>query len=195
MQRAALNLWEYTDMLSGPLKALLGVIAVAGYQNRDKIGELLRGIQNPQREGAPAPQGGPGGQQPGGLGGIFGGPGGFGDLLGGLTTGGILSGGIGDLLKTFQQNGHAEKAESWVKAGPNTAIQGDQLSEALGSDVLNELAAKTGLSHQEIVDRLSRDLPKAVDDLTPDGRIPDPEEDLPNTASNETSADRPSTVV
>ncbi|MBB3644535.1 hypothetical protein FHX14_000694 [Rhizobium sp. BK619] len=43
-------------MMSGPLKALLGVIAVAGYQNRDKIGELLRGIQNPQRgeNGQPA---------------------------------------------------------------------------------------------------------------------------------------------
>jgi hypothetical protein len=29
------------------LKALLGVIAVAGYHNRDKTGELLRGIHPP----------------------------------------------------------------------------------------------------------------------------------------------------
>jgi hypothetical protein len=29
-------------MASNALKALLGVLAVAGYQNRDKIGELLR---------------------------------------------------------------------------------------------------------------------------------------------------------
>ncbi|HEY0122199.1 MAG TPA: YidB family protein [Rhizobium sp.] len=175
-------------MMSGPLKALLGVLAVAGYQNRDKIGELLRGIQNPQRDGAPSPQGNAGGQQPGGLGG-------FGDLLGGLSTGGILSGGLGDLLKTFRQNGHAEKAESWVKTGPNTEIDDGQLSEALGPDVLNELAAKTGLSHQELVDRLSRDLPKAVDDLTPDGRIPDPDDDVLHPVNSATTGDRSSTVV
>jgi uncharacterized protein YidB (DUF937 family) len=182
-------------MLSGPLKALLGVIAVAGYQNRDKIGELLRGIQNPQRNGTAAPQTNSGGRQAGGLGGIFDGPGGFGDLLGGLSTGGILSGGLSDLLKTFQQNGHAEKAESWVNAGPNTAIEVEQLSEALGPDVLNELAAKTGLSHHEIVDRLSRDLPKAVDDLTPDGRVPDAEDEIPSSASDATTGGRPSAVV
>ncbi|MET3858527.1 YidB family protein [Rhizobium sp. OAE497] len=161
-------------MMSGPLKALLGVIAVAGYQNRDKIGELLRGIQNPQRgeNGQPTTSG----EAPGGLGGIFGGPGGFGDLLGGLSTGGILSGGLGDLLKTFQQNGHGEKAESWVSPGSNAPIDGSQLGEALGPDILNELAAKTGLSHQEIVERLSRDLPKAIDDLTPNGKLPNADE-------------------
>jgi uncharacterized protein YidB (DUF937 family) len=182
-------------MLSGPLKALLGVIAVAGYQNRDRIGELLRGLQNPQRDGAQPPRDNPSGQQASGLGGIFGGPGGFGDLLGGLSTGSILSGGLADLLKTFQQNGHAEKAESWVKAGPNTEIEVDQLSEALGPDVLNELAAKTGLSHQEIVDRLSRDLPKAVDDLTPEGRIPADEDEFLSSASDATTRDRPSNLI
>ncbi len=163
-------------MMSGPLKALLGVIAVAGYQNRDKIAEFLRGIQNHPDNGSRAPQSESQGQQAGGLGGLFSGPGGFGDLLGGLTTGGILSGGLGDLLKTFEQNGHADKAESWIKPGPNTEIDSGQLSEALGPDILNELAAKTGMSHEEIVDRLSRDLPKAVDDLTPDGRVPDADE-------------------
>ncbi|MBB3452605.1 uncharacterized protein YidB (DUF937 family) [Rhizobium sp. BK313] len=172
--------------MSGPLKALLGVLAVAGYQNRDKIGELLRGIQNPQR-GTSAPQGNASGQQPGGLGGIFGGPGGFGDLLGGLSTGGILSGGLGDLLKTFQQNGHGEKAESWVRPGPNADIDDQQLGEALGPDVLNELAAKTGLTPDEILSRLKRDLPKAVDDLTPDGKIPDAQDDFLSSASRATN--------
>ncbi|MFB2606284.1 hypothetical protein ACE04B_30675, partial [Rhizobium phaseoli] len=77
-------------MMSGQLKALLAVLAVAGYQNRDKIGELLRGLQSPQPSGA-------GGEQPGGLGGMLGmlgGSGGLGGLLGGLTSGGIVSGGL-----------------------------------------------------------------------------------------------------
>ncbi|MBB4288857.1 uncharacterized protein YidB (DUF937 family) [Rhizobium leguminosarum] len=178
-------------MMSGQLKALLAVLAVAGYQNRDKIGELLRGIQNPQRAGPG------GGQQPGGLGGILGGlggSGGLGGLLGGLTSGGIVSGGLGDLLKTFQQNGHGDKIDSWVKPGQNAEINDGQLAEALGPDVLNEIAQNTGLSREEILGRLSRDLPKAVDDLTPEGKLPTAEEDLFSSASNSPTSVRPSNI-
>lgn len=164
-------------MASGQLKALLGVLAVAGFQNRDKIAELLRGVNKTQPAGAnTAPETSPrqtsgledllgkltGGKEAGGLGGI----------LGGLASGGVLSGGLGDLLKTFQQNGYGQKAESWVKPGSNEDIDGDQLAEAIGPEVLDELAAKTGLSRDEILARLSKDLPRAVDELTPDGKVP-----------------------
>lgn len=74
----------------------------------------------------------------------FSGARGFGDLLGGLSTGGILSGGLGDLLKTFQQNVHGEKADSWVKPGTNADIDDDQLGEALGPDILNESQQRAG---------------------------------------------------
>ncbi|WP_426232252.1 YidB family protein [Pararhizobium sp. DWP3-4] len=145
-------------MASSALKALLAVLAVAGFQNRDKIGELLRGLQQPQGDGTP-------GQQSGGLGGL-------GGLLGGASTGSVLGGGLGDLLKQFQQNGHGETARSWVETGPNAEIDDSQLSEALGPEVLDDLSARTGLSPEEILSRLSRNLPKAVDELTPDGNIP-----------------------
>ncbi len=175
-------------MMSGPMKALLGALVVAGYQNRDKIGEFLRGLQNPATPDGDLSAGQPGSPQPKRQGGIFSGPGGLGDLLGGLTTGGILSGGLGDLLKTFQQNGHEDKAQSWVQSGPNAPIDNDQLSEALGPDVINELAAKTGLSPQEIIDRLSRDLPVAVDDLTPHGRVPDAGDEFLSSAGAATTS-------
>lgn len=164
-------------MVSGQLKALLGVLAVAGYQNRDKIAEVLRGIQKPQPAGTDAEPGNASAQT-GGLDDLLGkltggnGAGGLGGILGGLTSGGILSGGLGDLLKTFQQNGLGEKAESWVSPGTNEDIDGDQLEQAIGPDVLDELATKTGLSRDEILSRLSKDLPRAVDDLTPDGQVP-----------------------
>lgn len=163
-------------MVSGQLKALLGVLAVAGYQNRDKIAELLRGLQN-RPDGASAE---PSGSAPsaGGLDDMLGkltggnGGGGLGSILGGLTAGGILSGGLGDLLKTFQQNGLGEKAESWVSPGANEDIDDVQMEQAIGADVLDDLAAKTGLSREDILSRLSKDLPRAVDDLTPGGRMP-----------------------
>ena len=162
-------------MASTALKALLGVLAVAGYQNREKIGELLKGLtQNPQDPGPTGQQqaGGGLGDLLGGLTGSSGGLGGLGSLLGGSSTGGLLTGGLGDLLKQFEQNGHGEAAKSWVRTGPNSEIDDTQLSEALGPEVLEDLSARTGLSSEEILSRLSRDLPKAVDDLTPNGVLP-----------------------
>jgi len=174
-------------MASGQLKALLGVLAVAGFQNRDKIAEILRGINKSQPAGTNTPPEG-GSQHTNGLddliGKLTGGKdaGGLGGMLGGLASGGILSGGIGDLLKSFQQHGHGQKAESWVRQGSNQDIDGDQLAEAIGPDVLDELVAKTGLSRDELLSRLSKDLPRAVDELTPDGKIPDNVEPVTGTS-------------
>jgi uncharacterized protein YidB (DUF937 family) len=174
------------------MKALLGVLAVAGFQNRDKIGELLRGIQT-RSAGADGRQAGTTDDQPsGGLGDLLGkltgggsgGLGGLGDLLGGASGGGILSGGIGGLLEQFQNNGHGDKAQSWVQHGPNAAIEDVELSQALGPEVLDDLSARTGLSPAEIVSRLRRDLPTAVDELTPDGKIPTDDDPTPGSSAS-----------
>lgn len=163
-------------MVSGQLKALLGVLAVAGYQNREKIADFLRGLNTQQTSGANRVEEASSTQTSGGdlLGKLGGGreSGGIGSIFDGLTSGGTLSGGLSDLLKTFQQNGFGQKAESWIKPGANDAINADELSEAIGPEVLDELAAKTRLSREEILARLSKDLPQAVDELTPDGTIP-----------------------
>src|SRR5215203_5392889 len=88
------------------LTALLGVLAIAGYQNRDKLAEMLSGKQ------------GASGSAPGqsGLGGLLG------QLSTGLGAGGVgglLSGGIGELVERFKQNGHTDTVDSWVGTGPN----------------------------------------------------------------------------
>jgi uncharacterized protein YidB (DUF937 family) len=122
------------------------------------------------------------GAQGGGLGGGMGG--GLGDLLksglGGLlatgAAGSIVSGGLGDLLKQFQQNGHGDAADSWVGTGPNKTISPNDLAGALGADKINALAAQTGMSHDELLQGLSEYLPKVVDQLTPQGRLPTEQE-------------------
>jgi len=148
--------------------ALLGLLAVAGYQNRDKIAEALGGLKQ-------APAGGPGGQpdQGAGQGGILGNLGG---LLGGASAGSVLSGGLGQLIDRFKQNGHGQAADSWVGTGPNQPIAPDQLEQAIGPDVLNTLTQQTGLSRQELLSRLTRELPAAVDKFTPAGRLPTEDE-------------------
>ena len=140
------------------LTALLGLLAIAGYQNRDKLAELLRGADKK-----------PGVATQGGIGGFL-------DQLrsslGGATPGGILSGGLGELVDRFKQSGQGETAESWVGTGPNKPVTPTQLEQAIGPEILESLSKQTGLSRNELLARLSRELPDAVDKYTPQGRLP-----------------------
>jgi uncharacterized protein YidB (DUF937 family) len=143
------------------MTALLGLLAMAGYQNRDKIAEMLGGLG--------ASEGKPGsGTQPG-LGGLLSNLGGAGAAGG---VGGLLGGGLGELLERFKQSGQGEVAQSWVNDGPNEEIAPPQLKQAIGADVLAALERQTGLSQDELLARLSRELPTAVDKYTPGGRLP-----------------------
>jgi len=86
--------------------------------------------------------------------------------------GGLLSGGLAELVDRFRQSGQGEKVDSWVATGPNKQIAPSQLEQAIGPDVLETLSKQTGLSREEILVRLSRELPNAVDKYTPEGRLP-----------------------
>jgi uncharacterized protein YidB (DUF937 family) len=87
-------------------------------------------------------------------------------------AGGVISGGLNDLLRQFQQSGHGEAANSWVSQGPNKQISSGDLASALGGDQIDNLMSQSGLSRQELLDGLSRYLPDVVNHLTPDGRLP-----------------------
>jgi uncharacterized protein YidB (DUF937 family) len=84
----------------------------------------------------------------------------------------MLGGGLSDLVDRFKQNGQGEIADSWVSRGANQQVTPQQLERAIGPDVLATLSQQTGLSREELLSRLSRNLPDAVDKYTPDGRIP-----------------------
>ena len=81
-----------------------------------------------------------------------------------------------DLVERFRQNGQGQAADSWVKTGPNQPLRSEQLEQAIGPDVLNTLSQQTGLSREELLSRLTRELPEAVDKFTPEGRLPTDEE-------------------
>ena len=146
--------------------ALLGLLAVAGYQNRDKIAEVMGGRQQ-EPEGKPDPS------EPPSEGGLLGKLGG---LIGGAGAGSVLSGGLRDLVDRFKQNGHGTAADSWVSTGPNQQLRTDQLEQAIGPEALNALLKQTGLSREELLTRLTQELPTAVDKLTPAGRLPTEDE-------------------
>jgi uncharacterized protein YidB (DUF937 family) len=128
----------------------------------------------PSASPAQVPPPAPGGAVGGGLGDVL--KGGLGGVLGGAAAGSVISGGLGDLLKQLQQGGHGETANSWVGSGANKAISPDDLANALGADQISTLASQTGMSRGELLNGLSQYLPKVIDHLTPDGRLPTEDE-------------------
>ncbi|MEJ6395972.1 YidB family protein [Gymnodinialimonas sp. 2305UL16-5] len=152
----------------GPsLMALLGLVAVAGYQNRDKISQML----SDARHNADTRQSGGTGQS--GLSSILS------DVsrqFTGTGAGGALSSGLRELVDSFRGVGRADTADSWVAAGDNASVAERDLARAIGDEDLDRLSHQTGLSRQELLSRLSADLPQMVDRFTPEGRVPNGEE-------------------
>jgi uncharacterized protein YidB (DUF937 family) len=106
----------------------------------------------------------------GGLGGLLQGP--LGGLLAGGAAGSVLSGGLNDLLKQFQQDGQGDVVQSWIGTGPNKSISSDVLSKVLSPDQIRTLSAQSGMSRDDLIATLSQQLPELVNQLTPNGRIP-----------------------
>jgi uncharacterized protein YidB (DUF937 family) len=165
------------DDKGGMSPITMAILALLAYKAVKHIG----GGQ-PQTAPAPAPApspntvnaGLPGGGMGGGLGDLL--KGGLGGLLGGAAAGSVISGGLGDLLKQFQQHGQGEVADSWVGKGENKSIAPGDLGQALGIDQINALTSQTGLSRDELLGGLSQYLPGVIDHLTPEGRLPTDDE-------------------
>src|SRR6478735_11577380 len=105
----------------------------------------------------------------------------FDGLLGGIVGAGMVSvvsgiiekhGGIQGVVCEFERNGLGPTVRSWVGTGPNQPISPADVHRALGPDLLQQLSEKSGLSVQDLTEKLSHVLPQAVDRLTPDGTIP-----------------------
>lgn len=81
------------------------------------------------------------------------------------------NGGIGGLLDKFKGAGLADAAASWVGKGENMPISADQITSALGSGQLAEIAAKFGISPDVLSSQLAEHLPGVIDKATPDGEV------------------------
>ena len=97
-------------------------------------------------------------------------------VIAGGGAGGILSGGLSELLKRFQQAGHGEAAQSWIGTGPNQAVAPEDLEKAIGADTLDAVAQRTGIPRERLLAELREMLPTTIDAMTPDGRLPDEKE-------------------
>src|SRR6476661_2104322 len=87
----------------------------------------------------------------------------FDGLLGGIVGAGMVSvvngilekhGGLQGVVSEFERNGLGATVNSWVGAGPNQTISPDEVHRALGPDLLQQLSEKSGLSVQDLTQRL-----------------------------------------
>ena len=158
------------------LLALLGLVAVAGYQNRGKISDMLSDARQSQPGLRTAPNQTSAGQTAASQTAPNQGGGGFlaeiGQMFQSGTAGASISGGLGELVNRFKTAGSGAQADSWVGAGSNLPMQDHDVASAIGDETLADLAQKTGLSRGELLRRLSAALPDVVNQLTPDGRLP-----------------------
>jgi len=157
--------------------ALLGLLAYKALKGRN-AGNITGGPAAPVN---PSPGGGGLGNILGGMLGNAGGQqGGLGGVLGGLLAGGaagsILSGGLRNLVGDMEQNGAGGAARSWVGTGANQPLPPSDLAKAVGYEDIDAVANQTGLSRDEVVSTLSEHLPEFVNQLTPEGRIPNEQE-------------------
>ena len=105
----------------------------------------------------------------------------FDGIVGGIVGAGMVSvvngiierhGGLQGVVSQFETNGLGNTVRSWVSTGPNQPISPDDLHRVLGSDLVQQLAAKSGLSVQELTQKLAQVLPQVVNSMTPNGVVP-----------------------
>ena len=83
------------------------------------------------------------------------------------------TGGLQGLVKSFQDQGLGEVVTSWIGNGQNMPITAEQIQQVIGSERLQLLAQKFGLSPETISSGLAEMLPLMIDKLTPNGQLPE----------------------
>jgi uncharacterized protein YidB (DUF937 family) len=152
--------------VSKPILIALGALLASKALGGGGLGSIFGGMPGSSAV-PPAP--------PGGNGGFFGNAGADQPQPSGTTPrgedGGLL-GGLGGLVRQFEQNGLGHLVQSWVGTGPNQPLSPGQLHQGLGPEIVDALVQKTGLSRDQLLAELSKVLPGIVDTLTPEGRVP-----------------------
>jgi uncharacterized protein YidB (DUF937 family) len=109
---------------------------------------------------------------------------GAGKLLGGSGQGGLMeqvlglinnseTGGLAGLVETFKSKGLGDVMSSWIGTGENQPVSGEAIANTIGSDKIQEIAGKLGISGSEASAGLAALLPQVIDKLTPEGKLPE----------------------
>ena len=81
-------------------------------------------------------------------------------------------GGLGGLVEKFQSAGLGGVMQSWISTDANQPVAPDQVHSALGPDLVQQLATRTGLPIGQVLQLASQHLPALIDHMTPEGQVP-----------------------
>jgi uncharacterized protein YidB (DUF937 family) len=153
--------------MSKTTMALLAFLAYKAYKSITSSQPAPAGV--PSRY----PQDDPGGydREPGGLAGVL-----RTILGGGSMPGPVLRRGLDNTVRDLEHGGQRDIARSWVSRGPNQPITPEKLGSALGEEAIRDLMEHTGMEREELLEVLSEHLPRVIDHLSPEGRLPTDEE-------------------
>jgi uncharacterized protein YidB (DUF937 family) len=82
-------------------------------------------------------------------------------------------GGVSGLLQQFHEKGLGDLVNSWVGSGQNAQISPDQVQQVLGTEQVQQVAEKAGVSPEAASSKLAEYLPMIIDKLTPNGQVPE----------------------
>lgn len=80
-------------------------------------------------------------------------------------------GGLQGLVAQLQQAGLGDQVSSWLGTGANLPVSPDQIRDAIGGDMLANLAGRVGLSTEAASQGIADYLPQLVDRLSPNGAL------------------------
>ena len=83
------------------------------------------------------------------------------------------TGGLSGIIDMFNKSGLGDAISSWISTGENQPVSGEQIEQALGSDTIQEIAQRLGVSGADASGGLAALLPQIIDKLTPDGTVPE----------------------
>jgi uncharacterized protein YidB (DUF937 family) len=83
------------------------------------------------------------------------------------------SGGLKGITSKLSNNGLGQQVQSWVGHGQNQPVSGSQVQQAVDPGAVHEMSQQSGLTHEETCDHVAKALPDAVDQATPEGKMPE----------------------
>jgi uncharacterized protein YidB (DUF937 family) len=80
-------------------------------------------------------------------------------------------GGVSGVLDKLKQGGLGDQVSSWVGTGANLPVSADQITSALGSGALADMAAKFGIDPATLSSQIAQHLPDLINKVTPNGAV------------------------
>ena len=93
-------------------------------------------------------------------------------MFGGSSAGGGKLAGLLPLVEAFRQRGLGGAVESWISTGQNLPISPEQVEQVLGNEKIQQLCNQFHVSPDMVKSMIAQHLPNAVDQMTPNGQLP-----------------------